>query len=223
MLKNKIMSLLVIMLGILSINIIKASNNDLTLLGKVIYLDPGHGGVDPGAIYKDIYESDINLEIAKKIENILLKKGAIVYMTRDGDYDLSVPKAYSRKRSDLSRRSNIINTSMCDLYLSIHLNAESTGIWYGAQVFYDDINSKNEIIASIMQKQLKNDLNSRRQYKEINDMYLHKRVTRPGILIEVGFLTNANDRYLLMQDTYKQKVALAISRGVENYFLQNNT
>ena len=144
-------------------------------------------------------------------------------MTRDGDYDLSVPNAYSRKRSDLSRRANVINSSLCDLYLSIHLNAESTGIWYGAQVFYDDINSKNEIIADIMQEQLKKDLNSKRECKEINDMYLHKRVTRPGILIEVGFLTNANDSYLLMQDTYRQKVALSISKGVENYFLQNNT
>ena len=56
MLKNKIMSLFVIMIGILSINIIKASNNDLTLLGKVIYLDIDHGGVEPGTIYKNIYE-----------------------------------------------------------------------------------------------------------------------------------------------------------------------
>ena len=218
MLKNKIMMLLVTIVGILSINIINASNNDLPLLGKVIYIDPGHGGVDPGAIYKDIYEADINLLISKKLETILLEKGAIVYMTRDGNYDLSVPNAYARKRSDLSRRANIINDSMCDLYLSIHLNAESTGIWHGAQVFYDDINPKNKIVASIMQDVLKKDLNSKREYKEINDMYLHKRVTRPGILIEVGFLTNANDRYLLSQDTYRQKIALSISKGVEIYF-----
>lgn len=223
MINNKIASLFISMICILSISIIKANNNDLSLLGKVIYIDPGHGGVDPGAIYKDIYESDINLEIAKKVESIFLEKGAIVYMTRDGDYDLSVPNALNRKRSDLSRRANIINNSMCDLYLSIHLNAESTGIWYGAQVFYDDIHDKNEILASIMQEQLKKDLNSKREYKEITDMYLHKRVNRPGILIEVGFLTNANDRYLLMKDSYRQKVALSIVKGVEQYFLKNNT
>ena len=95
--------------------------------------------MDPGAIYKDIEEADINLKIAQKASKLLEQYGAIVYLTRYGDYDLSVPNTINRKRSDLSRRGNIINRSNCDLYLSIHLNAEGSNTWKGAQMFYDNI------------------------------------------------------------------------------------
>lgn len=218
MIKMKFFILFLSIISIFCINIGYADNNELSLLGKVIYIDPGHGGTDPGAIYKDIHESDINLSISKKLYDILIKQGAIVYMTRDGDYDLSVTNAINRKRSDLSRRANAINSSMCDLYISIHLNAEESSTWYGAQVFYDDINPENKKIAEIMQKEFTKTLNTKREYKEIDDMYLHKRVERPGILAEVGFLTNPNERYLLMQDSYQQKIALTIYNGIEKYF-----
>lgn len=216
--KNKLISLMIVLVSILSINIIKASTTSRNLIGKVIYLDPGHGGVDPGAIYKDIYESNINLSIAKKLEKVLGENGAIVYLTRDGNYDLSLPNAIYRKRSDLSRRANIINESNCDLYISIHLNSESTGIWKGAQVFYDDINPENQKIAKIFQEAFVNNLNSNREYKEINDMYLHKRVERPGVLVEVGFLSNVSDRNLLISDVYQEKVANTILDAIYEYF-----
>ena len=111
MLKYKIYVLLIFLISLCSINYIYAKNNELLLLGKVIYIDPGHGNLDPGAMYKGIKEKDINLEISKKVEDILIKEGAIVYLTRYGDYDLSVPNTINRKRSDLSRRGNIINKS----------------------------------------------------------------------------------------------------------------
>jgi len=174
--------------------------------------------VDPGAIYKDIEEAEVNLAISKKIVSTLEQEGAIVYLTRNDDYDLSVNNAVNRKRSDLSRRANIINRSMCDLYLSIHLNADLSATWRGAQVFYDDVNLRNEEIAKILQEVLREDLNTTRSYKEVNDMYLHKRVTRPGVLVEVGFITNPNERYLLLQDYYQQKIASSITRGVIKYF-----
>ncbi len=216
--KYKIIILFITIVSILSINIIDASNNELSLLGKVIYIDPGHGGKDPGAVYKDIYESDINLSISKKIYDALVSKGAIVYLTRDGDYDLSVTNALNRKRSDLSRRANIINRSMCDMYISIHLNAESSSVWSGAQVFYDDVNPKNKEIAQIMQKELAKNFKTHREYKETNEMYLHKRVTRPGVLIEVGFISNPNERYHLTKDYYQQRLARTIVSGIELYF-----
>lgn len=210
--------LFILILFLCTFSFVRADENDLSLLGKVIYIDPGHGGVDPGAIYKDIEEATINLEISKKITSSLEREGAIVYLTRNGDYDLSVNNAVNRKRSDLSRRGNIINRSMCDLYLSIHLNADVSSTWRGAQVFYDDINPKNEEIAKILQDVLKDDLNTTRKYKEVTDMYLHKRVTRPGVLVEVGFITNPNERYLLLQDYYQQKIAGSITRGVIKIF-----
>ena len=141
--KNKFLILFLFVFSLFTVGYVGAKTNDLSLLGKVIYLDPGHGGLDPGAIYKDIEEADINLKIAQKTSKLLEQYGAIVYLTRYGDYDLSVPNTINRKRSDLSRRGNIINRSNCDLYLSIHLNAESSNTWKGAQMFYDNINPNN--------------------------------------------------------------------------------
>ena len=177
-----------------------------------------HGGVDPGAMYKKIKEKDINLSISEKLQYKLEKMGAIVYLTRYGDYDLAVNHTSNRKRSDLSRRGNIINRSKCDLYVSIHLNAETSSSWHGAQAFYDDINENNKLIAQIMQQEFKKSLNSNRKSKKINDIYLNKRVNRPGVLLEVGFLSNPNERYLLQTDDYQNKIANAITNGMIKYF-----
>ena len=100
----------------------------------------------------------------------MTKLGAIVYLTRYDDYDLSVNNTINRKRSDLSRRGNIINKSDCDLFLSIHLNAENTGIWKGAQTFYNTNNKENKKIAELLQQQFKEDLNSKRKAKNNNDI-----------------------------------------------------
>jgi len=206
----------IFMFGLISIKALK--DESMPLLGKVIYLDPGHGGLDGGAQYKDIYEKDINLKISLKLQEKLLKEGAIVYLTRDGDYDLAVPNTINRKRSDLSRRSNIINNSLCDLFLSIHLNSESSGLWKGPQVFYDDVVKENKEIAELFQKELNKALNGKREKKQVSDLYLQKRVNRPGVLIEVGFLSNANDRYLLKQDSYQNKVADILTKTIKKYF-----
>ena len=155
MLKNKIYVLILLLFIVIGINYVSANNDNMPLFGKVIYLDPGHGGKDPGAMYGGIMEKDINLEITKKLQNKLLKMGAIVYTTRDGDYDLSAINTSNHKRSDLSRRSNLINKSKCDIFLSIHLNAEDTNTWRGAQVFYNNSNQKNKVIAGIFQKKFK--------------------------------------------------------------------
>lgn len=218
MLKYKMAMLFTTLLFMCAFSFVTASTDTLPLFGKVIYLDPGHGGLDPGAIYKDIEEASINLEISKKLMDSLEKKGAIVYLTRDDDYDLAVNNAINRKRSDLSRRANVINRSMCDLYLSIHLNADLSATWRGAQVFYDDVNDKNKKIAEIMQGVLKDDFGTRREYKETDDMYLHKRVKRPGVLIEAGFITNPSERRLLMSSNYQQKLADTIVKGILQYF-----
>lgn len=216
--KTKLLILCMFLFGLFSINYVRAETNDLKLLGKVIYLDPGHGGIDPGAVYKDIEEADINLKIAQKTQKILEQYGAIVYLTRYGDYDLSVPNTINKKRSDLSRRGNIINRSNCDLYLSIHLNAESSSTWKGAQMFYDDNNKENEKIAEIFQEQFKKNLKTNREYKQKESFYLTKRVERPGILIEAGFITNPNERYLLTTESYQNKIATTILEATIKYF-----
>jgi len=211
--------LLLFLLSLCSFNFITANNSqyNLDLLGKVIYIDPGHGGKDPGTIYKDIYEKDINLEICLKLQKVLESEGAIVYLTRYGDYDLS-NNSYSRKKSDLNNRAKIINESGADIYISIHLNSISSSTWRGAQVFYDDVNEKNIEIANLFQEQLKMDLKTTRKVKEINNMLMNRKIKIPGILIEAGFLSNPNDRYLLRQDDYQYKICNSIRTGLIKYF-----
>lgn len=216
---KKIYILFFLILSLVSVNFVSANKNEynLELLGKVIYIDPGHGGLDPGTIYKDIYEKDINLEICLKLQKVLESEGAIVYLTRYGDYDLS-NNSYSRKKSDLNNRAKIINESGADMYISIHLNSITSSTWSGAQVFYDDVNKKNIEIAKLFQEQLKQDLKTTRQIKEISTMLMNRKIIIPGILIEVGFLSNHNDRYLLKQNEYQNKICNSIREALIKYF-----
>jgi len=190
------------------------SASEKSLNGKIIYIDPGHGGVDPGATYKDIYEDVINLEFSKVLKEGLEKVGAKVYMTRYGDYDLS-STTYHRKRSDLGNRAVMINNSDCDLYLSIHLNSSVHNSWNGAQVFYDDINEKNGELAKSIQIEL-ND----KQVVLNNEYYMYSRIKKPGVLIELGFISNSNDRNNLLNNEYRKKISAKIIEGVSN-FLNN--
>ena len=210
--------LFIISMSFISFINAKTINYELNLLGKVIYLDPGHGGPDPGTIYKNLYEKDINLSICLKLQEVLEKEGAIVYLTRYSDYDLSKNNNTNRKKSDLNNRAKIINDSNADIYISIHLNSINSSTWSGAQVFYDDVNKKNLELANIMQKQLKHDLKTKRNVKEIKDILLNRKAVIPGILIEAGFLSNPNDRYLLQKSDYQYKISESIKKGIINYF-----
>lgn len=214
--KYKILMVSLLFVGILLFDIVKA--DDGVLYGKCIYLDPGHGGLDPGATYAGVKEEDINLAIAFKLKEKLEDDGAVVYLTRDGDYDLAPAGSKERKRADLYRRSVLINNSGCDMYLSLHLNATTSTSWYGAQVFYDDINSQNIKLAEIMQKQLKADLKTTRKYKEVKDGYLYRRVKVPGVLVEMGFLSNSYERSKLKTDNYQALIASSIEKAIKTYF-----
>lgn len=209
---KKLFALVLLILNISIINYVKGENLDL--IGKVIYIDPGHGGIDPGATYKDIYEKDINLSIALKLKKELENNGAIVYLTRYDDIDLSI-STNNHKKSDLNNRVRAINNSNADLFISIHLNSYGTS-WHGVQIFYDDNNSTNEVLASIMDKNIKN-LNGNRTYKKKNNLYLLKNIKIPGILVEVGFLSNENERYLLTNSKYQEKVSKSLCNGIKEY------
>lgn len=216
---NKLYFLIFFFICLFSFGIVNAFS--LPLLGKVIYIDPGHGGKDPGAISGNVFESTINLEISFKLQEVLEKKGAIVYLTRYGDYDLSSNNASLRKRSDLSRRANIINESQADMYISIHLNADTSSTWKGAQIFYEDVNDENEKIAKIFQEQFKSDLKTDRKYKKLSNQYMYKRIKVKGVLAEVGFITNPNERFLLKQSNYQYKIADSLSKAIIKYFTNN--
>ena len=188
----------------------------LPLSGKTIIIDPGHGLKDPGTSYGKIYEKDINLSISLNLEKSLSRLGASVILTRDGDYDLSLPNATYRKKSDFDNRIKMINESDADIYLSIHLNYLSDANYYGPQVFY---NKENEKLAEVIQNSMNERLSGDRKVKKIpSDTYMYRQLEKTGVLIECGFLSNGKERELLQKEEYQMKVADAISIGVMKYF-----
>lgn len=213
---NNIM-LFIFFIALFSFYKVEAFTKDYSLLGKVIYLDAGHGGKDSGAISNNLYEKDLNLEIVDKLESELLSRGALVLLTRDDDYDLSTTNI-NRKRDDLYSRIKLINDSNCDLYISIHLNSTTNSAWRGLQIFYSSINKDNKLLAETMNNTLANNIKNIREVKKSNDYYMYKNIKKPGILIEVGFLSNPNDKYLLKQEAYQYKLVTSITDGIVNYF-----
>ena len=200
-----------------SISRVYASISDLPLLGKVIYLDAGHGGVDAGAILNNLKEKDINLKLVMLLRDNLVSKGAMVYLTREGDYDLS-NGAVSRKRNDLYNRAKMINDSKADLYISIHLNSTNDGRWRGLQIFYNSINKENKLFAEKVNEILVSNLSYVREIKNDNSYYMYKHIKVPGILIEAGFISNASDNYLLRNKDYQDKLINNIVYGIINYY-----
>ena len=201
--KFKILILFLLLISAIFINNeVKAM---LPLSGKIIIVDAGHGGADPGTISNDIYESNINLAISKFLELELTKVGATVILTRDGNYDLSSPNARWRKKSDFDNRIKLINNSGANMYLSIHLNYLTDSKYSGAQVFYN--NEENKEIAMVIQETLNNKLQNNRDIKKIpQKTYMYDKLTVPGVLIECGFLSNPKEKNLLNSTSYQQKL-----------------
>ena len=178
---------------------------------------PRHGGRDPGTRYGNTLEKDLNLEIAKVLEKELLKQGAIVYMTRDEDKDLSKTSDYRKKRADLRRRVNFIEENESDLYLSIHLNWYKDYYYGGAEILYNNINKNNKVLATNLKESLTNNNIKTRDLKTTN-LYMYRNTNVVGVLVECGFLSNKNDRYLLKTKWYQEKFSKALVEGVIKYF-----
>jgi len=166
-----------------------------------------------------VLEKDINLILAKKIQKELVERGSIVYLTREDDYDLS-ETTNGRKRSDLANRAQLINESNCDMYISIHLNYISSSKWHGLQIFYNNKHDQNQIIAQLMTEYLKENISSVRDYKYSNNYYMYRLINKPGILIELGFLSNPNDRYRLTREKYQNELVNNVVNAIEMYFMR---
>ncbi len=197
-------------------------NWSLPLSGKIILLDAGHGGPDGGAGPKDALEKDIALDITLMVRDYLQEQGALVVMTRDTDTDLadSGTRGYSRRKvEDLKKRLEMINQSDNDLFVSIHLNAIPSTRWSGAQTFYAPHHKENARAAKFIQEELRENLgNTNRKAKPINSVYILKHAKKPGVLVEVGFLSNPQERANLKKESYQEKIAESIYRGINRYF-----
>ena len=194
-------------------------SKDLQLLGKVIYIDPGHGGRDSGTVYANVLEKDLNLEISLALEQEFGRRGAIVYLTRDKDEDLSSIYDERKKRGDLYRRILLISDKekSVDLYLSIHINWYDNPYWGGAEVLYHPINKNNEILGEIIMNNFQKDLGTKRILKRTN-LYMYKNLNVPGVLIECGFLSNYRDRTSVQEKEYQNLIAKSITNSVVEYF-----
>lgn len=207
--------LLLFLIIIISIFNVSASNLTFPLLGKTIYLDAGHGGVDNGATVNNVHEKDLNLQIVYKLKETLTSAGATVLLTRKDDNDISNPNALYRKKSDFDNRIKLINNSNADLYISIHQNIYQNKKYSGPQVFYVKDNQK---LAEIIQNTLNKYLNTKRKVKTINNTYMYKLLKKKGILIECGFISNDNERYKLKTEEYQLKLSKIITEGIITYY-----
>ncbi|MFT8363490.1 MAG: N-acetylmuramoyl-L-alanine amidase CwlD [Sporolactobacillus sp.] len=214
-------ALIILLTGVHGLVERRASQNWTTpLAGRVIVVDAGHGGMDGGAVGGTVVEKTITLRIARDLRDYLQETGAIVMMTRDSDDDLSDDSYNGRhKTQDLLRRAALIKKSQPDLFISIHLNAIPNGSLRGAQTFYYPNSVKNERLAMLIQDSIEQNLgNTNRRAKAIGFVYLLKKAPAPAALVEVGFLSNPSERTLLVQHSYQQSAAMAISQGIMRYF-----
>ncbi|MBP2651522.1 MAG: cwlD [Firmicutes bacterium] len=192
---------------------------DLSILsGRIIVLDPGHGGIDSGAQGNGFLEKDITLALAIKIGKILENNGATVIFTRDSDIDYYT-RGKGGKRKDLLKRVEIINNSGAEAFVSIHTNAIRGKEWFGAEVYYNPKLAENQELGETMQQSLKNFSpgNKRQSRKDLNILVL-KNSNLPGVLVEAGFLTNSHEANLLADDGYQTQMAEHIVKALAYHF-----
>ncbi len=194
----------------------QVSSAKITVRKNTVVLDAGHGGGDPGKVgVGDVVEKEINLQIAKKVKQLLKKEKVKVIMTREEDTMLAGEESTGTKVADMKERVRIINEETPQLAVSIHQNSYQDAVVHGAQVFYYSGSSEGENAAKIMQNALLSiDEDNTRQAKANDTYYLLKRTDVPTIIVECGFLSNAEDAKNLCDEKYQDNVAEAICDGI---------
>lgn len=187
---------------------------------KTIVIDPGHGGSDPGKVGIDgSLEKDINLAISCYLKKELQDKNYKVVMTREKDMGLYEEGDTNKKIADLHKRIEIMNNSDAELVVSIHQNSFTGENSKGAQVFYHSISEEGKKFASIMQKKIASCIGdgNHRVEKANSDYYILKNSSPVAIIVECGFLSNAQEAALLSESGYQKKMANAIAQGIYEY------
>ena len=217
--KTKFFLLAILILLTFSLAFNKTTINNFPLFGKLVILDPGHGGLDPGATYGDKYEKEYNLVFANTLKTELEKTGATVILTREGDYDLASSDTNHRKKNDFDNRIKLINDSNANLYISLHMNFLNDSSYYGSQVFFTENNTQNKKVAEILQKNLNSFFNFNKETKIIDDsIYMYKKIDIPGVLIEYGFISSTKDRNNLKDENYRINLSKVIIKSTIEYF-----
>ncbi|KAB3535509.1 N-acetylmuramoyl-L-alanine amidase CwlD [Alkaliphilus pronyensis] len=199
--------------------------NRLPSTTKTIVIDPGHGGIDPGAVGRSgVVEKDINLAIAKYLREYLEQSGSYVIMTRETDTGLYSQSGSIRnkKNEDLRNRKDIVRNSKGDIFIIIHLNSFPQRQYYGAQSFYASDNPQGKMLAKIIQEEFKNilDENNKRVALPKDNIYLLRGLEIPTVLLECGFLSNSTEEKKLADKNYQKKIAWSIYVGIQRYFAE---
>ncbi|REJ37534.1 MAG: hypothetical protein DIU84_04430 [Bacillota bacterium] len=196
------------------------------LAGRVVVIDPGHGGPDPGASSADgLLEKDVVLAVALELQRLLAAAGAQAHLTRDADIDLSgMPDASLRERWRAAhrRRVEIARERGAEIVVSVHANAVPSPRWYGAHVFHRPAaDEATRSLAAHIQRELRHiTAGTDRQVSDHVDHYLLNNVTVPAVTVELGFLSNPREARLLAREDYQRKLAWAIFVGIAHYFAE---
>lgn len=214
---------MIVLIGSLSYNKYMATSSIPIITPKVIAIDPGHGGYDPGKLGNSgDDEKHINLAISLYLRQYLEQNDFIVIMTREEDVDLYVDDGSGRKMKtiDLTNRKDIIVKTDPDALICIHVNSFPESKYHGAQTFYPKGNEESKELSIIIQEELVRvlDNNNKRVALEKDDVYMIKGLDMPASLIECGFLSNPQEEQKLNDPQYQQKVAWSIYVGLERYF-----
>lgn len=193
---------------------------------RTIVIDPGHGGVDGGAVgYSGSIEKDMNLDISLKLRDLLRACGFRVVMTREDDrsiHDEGADSIGAKKRSDLYNRLKIYNEDPTALVISIHLNQYEDPSCKGTQVFYSaNLDASKELAQSVQSSimQMLQPENKRVIKPAESNLFLLFHSQVPAILCECGFVSNPEEEALLMDEEYRAKMAFAIMTGMMDYLV----
>lgn len=188
--------------------------------GFVIAIDPGHGGIDHGAIGPSgVKEDQINLQVSLLLKDKLKNAGAIVEMTRQSaEVDYS-GNGNTRKRRDMENRRRLIVASKPNAVISIHMNKYPNKNYYGPQTFYLKDSIEGKRLAKDIQGQLLDSLPSYKKFRIVEgDFTILHAADAPSVLVECGFLSNPDDEKRLQESGYQNKIAESIYRGICDYF-----
>ena len=171
----------------------------------IVVIDAGHGGTDCGATRNSIYEKNITLDISKRIQKLLTQKGYVVYMTRSTDEYIS-----------LQDRVEYSEAIYPDVFVSVHVNSSNSDSPNGIETHYYKDNSLQ--LAKTVHASMLNNIKANNRGLFKSKFYVINHTTAPAILVEIGFISNANERAQLVTETRKQATAKAIAEGIDAYF-----
>jgi N-acetylmuramoyl-L-alanine amidase len=213
------------------IGIAKAKSPDSFLLPEIktdhpvitnvdVLLDVGHGGIDGGTSFGDLLEKDINLSIAKKTYDSLQKKGFVVLMNRMDDYALSGENLWLRSRSrhlkDLAQRSHLANEVKPKVMISLHVNSARRTSKRGPLLLHQK-SEQSVMLAKSLQNYLNMLYGTNEEPVYGKTYYLLKHSVVPTVIVEMGFITNVDDRKMMTRPASQQEIADKIAEGIQQY------